>query len=66
MVVEKMLRLGDLVERLSLSKSTILRMVDRGEFPAPRQVSPRAVRWTEADIIAWQEAKKPMERQAQV
>jgi prophage regulatory protein len=38
---------------LGLSASTVKRMVARGEFPRPREVSPGLVGWRMADLEAW-------------
>lgn len=35
------------------SDNTIRRMIERGEFPAPIQISPRAIGWRKSDIHAW-------------
>lgn len=35
-----------------LSRTTIWRMVRKGEFPAPRRVGGRAL-WSDADVTAW-------------
>jgi prophage regulatory protein len=40
-------------DRTSLSRTTIWRMVRRGEFPAPIQISPGRVAWSEAAVDAW-------------
>ena len=40
------------------SRRTIERMVERGEFVAPVQVSPRRVMFAEAEVDAWIENRK--------
>jgi len=40
-------------ERTSLSRTTLWRLVRRGEFPKPVQVSPGRVAWSEASVNAW-------------
>ena len=40
-----------------VSRATRWRMVRRGEFPAPVQISPGRVAWKEADVRAWLEAR---------
>lgn len=40
------------------SRRTIERMVERGEFVAPVQVSPRRVMFAEAEVDAWIETRK--------
>jgi prophage regulatory protein len=41
-----------------LGDSTIRRMVKDGSFPAPVQLSPRAVGWRSEAIMAWIEARQ--------
>ncbi len=49
----------ELSERLGVSESTIRRMVKRGEFPKPIQMSTRAVRWRESDVMEWLDRQRP-------
>jgi predicted DNA-binding transcriptional regulator AlpA len=49
----KMLRMKHLLERLALSRSTILRMEKAGEFPARVQLSSRAVGYCADAVDAW-------------
>ena len=47
------------VDRLHpVSRTTRWRMVKRGEFPAPLQISPGRVAWKESDVRAWLETRK--------
>lgn len=41
-----------------LGDSTIRRLVKTGEFPAPVQLSPRAVGWRIEAVMAWIEGRK--------
>ena len=41
-----------------LGDSTIRRLVKTGEFPAPVQLSPRAVGWRSEAVVAWLEARQ--------
>jgi prophage regulatory protein len=47
------LRLTEVLKRISVSKATLLRSLDRGEFPAPILIGKRCRGWIEADLIAW-------------
>jgi predicted DNA-binding transcriptional regulator AlpA len=47
----RMLRLAEVAERLSLSRSSIWRMVKDGEFPKPRRLSSHAVAWPAFDEL---------------
>ena len=48
-----LLNLGEVAERLRLSKSTIYRLMAEKRFPQPRRLSKARVVWSEADIEAW-------------
>ncbi|WP_306131335.1 helix-turn-helix transcriptional regulator [Roseivivax marinus] len=42
------------VERITgLSKSTLYRMIARGDFPAPARIGERAVGWHSRIVIDW-------------
>lgn len=48
------------VEALTgLSRATIYRRMDRGDFPRPLDLGPGCVRWTEADIAEWKAGHSP-------
>ena len=57
-----LLRLPDVLRRTGLSRATIYRKADKGEFPAPRRIGANSVAWYESDVAAWIAA--PMEWQA--
>ena len=46
----RLLRIGDVVERTSLSETTIRLLRRQGKFPAAIALSPRRVAWRESDI----------------
>ena len=52
------LRLPEVLKRLSISRSTLLRSVERGEFPRPVLVGKRCRGWIEADIVHWAEQRR--------
>ena len=41
------------LDRTSLSRTTLWRMVRKGEFPKPVQVSPGRIAWPERAVSAW-------------
>ena len=48
--------------RISRSKTWIFEAVRKGEFPAPRRLSPRCTRWNSREVDRWIEqqfAKEP-------
>lgn len=51
----RILRLETVSARTTLPKSTIYLLISRGEFPAPKQLTPSgaAVGWDEAEIEQW-------------
>jgi prophage regulatory protein len=42
-------------EAVSLSVSTLEKLVRQGRFPPPRKVSDARVAWLRADLLAWAE-----------
>jgi prophage regulatory protein len=38
---------------VGLSPATIVRLVARGEFPAPRKIGDRSVAWSRAEVEQW-------------
>lgn len=44
------LRLPDVISRTGLSRSTIYKKIQEGEFPAPIKLGPRASAWIEGEI----------------
>lgn len=58
-MTEQLLRRPDVEARTGLSRSSIYRMMDEGEFPRPIRVGRRAVAWRASDLERWQ-AQRPM------
>ena len=56
---DRFLRLPDVIERTGLSRRTIYRRMDAGEFPAKVEIGPNAVAWRATEIESWMAA--PME-----
>lgn len=54
---ERFLRLPELINRTSLSRSTIYEYIAIGMFPAPITLGKRAVGWLESEVIAWIEQR---------
>ena len=48
-----LLTMPQLLALVPYSKATIYVMVERGEFPAQRQIGPRRVAWVRKEIDAW-------------
>ncbi|HEX7650724.1 MAG TPA: AlpA family phage regulatory protein, partial [Noviherbaspirillum sp.] len=45
--------IDEVAQRLGLATMSIRRMIDRGEFISPIQVSPRRAAFNEAEVDAW-------------
>jgi prophage regulatory protein len=52
-VPDRIVRPRELEERLSVSKLTVRRMVERGELPPPLKISRGVVGWRESVIEQW-------------
>ena len=53
----KFYRVNDLVPLTGLSRLTIFRLVDKGEFPKPIKLSTRIVGWEQEALLRWKEDK---------
>lgn len=58
----RILRLVEVVRRVSLSPSTIWRLERAGDFPRRRQVGPNSVGWLEHEIEEWLESRPAADR----
>jgi prophage regulatory protein len=56
-MLEKLLRLSEVRNRVPYSRATIYRLISSGEFPRPYSLGARAVAWRETEISAWIEDK---------
>ena len=54
---DRLLRRRQVEEITELSRSSIYRLMQDGEFPRPVKVGPAAVRWRASDITAWLESR---------
>jgi prophage regulatory protein len=55
----RMISAREAAERTGLSRRTIFRLVDRGEFPRPHALTVKALRWPSSVIEAWLASKDP-------
>ena len=51
--MNRLLRLKEVEQMVGLSRTSIYRLMDSGDFPHPIRVGPRAVRWRLRDIEEW-------------
>ena len=54
---DRLLKSRQVEEITGLSRSSIYRLMPRGEFPQRVRVGRKAVRWRESDITAWVESR---------
>ena len=51
------LRISDVIDLTALSRSSIYRMINDGEFPAQISVGNRQVRWSRKEVLDWCDEK---------
>lgn len=49
----RVLRLNGVIERVSVSRSTIYRLIANGDFPKPFKLGMASVGWDSVDIDKW-------------
>ena len=49
----RILRLPEVLQKVGLSRSSIYRMINNEEFPAPLRLSSNAIGWFESDVNEW-------------
>jgi prophage regulatory protein len=49
----RLIRLPEVLSRVGVSRSTLYTMIQRGEFPASRKLSPRIAVWSDAEVSQW-------------
>ena len=54
---DRLLRRCEVEAITGMSRSSIYRLMQNGEFPRPVRVGPVAVRWRESDIKAWLDSR---------
>lgn len=57
MIGEMLIRLSDVLHLTSLSRSTLYRLVERGEFPEPVRSGKRIMRWRHSDVQKWMQGR---------
>jgi prophage regulatory protein len=51
--LDPILRLASVQENTGLSRSTIYRMMDAGQFPRPLRLGPGSVGWRTSAVVGW-------------
>ena len=54
---DRLLRRREVEKITGMSRSSIYRLMQYGEFPRPVRIGPAAVRWKASDIMAWIESR---------
>ena len=54
---DRLMRRREVEQVLGISRSSIYRLMQEGEFPRPVRIGPAAVRWRASDIAAWLESR---------
>lgn len=59
------IRIKDVIQKVSLSQSTIYALIAKDQFPKPFELTPGRVAWLEEDIDAWlaKKAGRPVPQQ---
>lgn len=52
-MTDKILRCREVQQAIGLSRSTIYRMIERGDFPRPQKLGLRAIGWRESAVENW-------------
>lgn len=55
----RVLRAPEVIRRTGLSRTTIWRQIQAGEFPTPRRLGKNAIGWDEEDVTRWLAARPP-------
>ena len=61
---DPILRYSDVTHQTGLSKNTVRRMVDEGQFPQPIALSKRSVGFLSSEVTAWKEQRIADSRKA--
>ena len=59
MATDRMLKVPQVLDRCSISRSTLYLWVSQGSFPPPVQLGPRRIAWRESEVQEWMESKRP-------
>lgn len=52
---DRFLRLGTVLDRTGLTRSTLYRKMQEGSFPRQHRIAERCVAWRDSDIRQWME-----------
>ena len=49
----RLIRLPEVLSRVGVGKTTLYRLVEQGEFPAPRKLGPQIAVWSDHEVSEW-------------
>ena len=52
------LKIPEVLALVKISKSTLYRFIEAGDFPRPIRLGPRARAWRKAEILKWLETRE--------
>ena len=52
-MTNKILKLPEVMDMTALSRSSIYAFISQGTFPKPIPLGPRAVGWSETEVLEW-------------
>ena len=55
--MQRFLKLSEVINKCTKSRSTIYSEIKAGKFPAPISIGARSVAWLSSDIETWMEAR---------
>ena len=50
---DRILRIGTVLQKTGLTRSTLYRKIQRGEFPKQIKLSERCAGWRQSEVSAW-------------
>lgn len=53
MTGDRLLRMPEVIQQTGLSRRSIYRMIERGDFPRQQQIGVNMVAWYQSDIARW-------------
>ena len=62
-VPRAMYRENDVMQLISVSRSTLWRWCRVGLFPKPIRLGPNSIRWKRAEVDTWLDARPPFDQQ---
>jgi prophage regulatory protein len=58
-MTDKLLRRREVLQKIGISRSTLDRLMNRGQFPRPVEIGAKVVAWRESDVETWISALRP-------